>query len=104
MRSALELEDRVRTLALHREHGLLDAAALALARRERLGLEAHALGIAREHASHVRSPEPRLVATDSLANLDDDVLLVRGVALDERELQLVLEAGDLLLQLRRHAG
>ena len=39
VRPALELEDRERTLALHREHDLLDAAGLALARRERLGLE-----------------------------------------------------------------
>ena len=93
VRAALELEDRERALALHGEHRLLDTAALALARRERLGLEAEALGVPREHPAHVPRPERRLVAADALPDLDDHVLLVGGVALDERELELALRAG-----------
>ena len=100
VRSALELEDRERALALHGEHGLLDTASLALARRERLGLEAQALGVPREHPAHVPRPERRLIAAHTLPDLDDHILLVGGVALDERELEFAFEPVDLGFELR----
>ena len=49
-------------------------------------------------------PERRLVAADSLAHLDDHVLRVGRVALDERSLQLLLEALDVALEIRGHRG
>src|SRR5207247_6038082 len=103
MRAALVLEDRVRPVALHGEHDLLEAPRLALARRQELGAIAAALGVAPEHAVEVPGPERRLVAADALAHLDDDVLRVRGIALDERQLQLVFEPRETLLELRGQA-
>ena len=103
MRPSLELEDREGALPLDREHGLLDAAALALARRERLGLEPEPLGVPAEHPADVARPQPCLVAADALTDLDDHVLLVRRIALDEREGELLLEALDVGLELRRHS-
>ena len=50
----------------------------------------------------IRGPERRLVAADALAHLDDDVLGVGRVALDQRELQLLLEGAQALLQLGQH--
>ena len=91
VRAALVLEDGVGAVALDGEDDLLEAAGLVLARRERLGLEAAPLGVAGQHPVDVARPERRLVAADALAHLDDHVLVVGRVALDERELQLLLE-------------
>src|SRR3954451_22648082 len=102
MRAALPLEHRVRAVALDREHGLLDAAGFALARGKRLRLEAATLGVALQHPRDVRGPERSLVAADTLAHLDDHVLRIRRVLLDERELQLLLDARDLALVVRNH--
>jgi hypothetical protein len=99
VRAALVLEDRVRAAALHGEHDLLEAAALALVRGEQLRLEPAALRVAREHAEHVAGPDRGLVAADALADLDDHVLVVCRVLLDERELQLLLELGEAGLRL-----
>ena len=49
---------------------------------------------------HVAGPERRLVAADALADLDDHVLRVGGVALDEREPERLLEVVLALLELR----
>src|SRR4029453_796008 len=98
-RPALVLEDGERPLTLDGEHGLLDAAALALARRERLGLQAEPLGVTREHPPQVPGPERRLVTPHALSDLDDHVLLVGRVAFDERERELALEPLDLLFEL-----
>ena len=43
-----------------------------------------------------------LVPADALADLDDHVLAVGRVGLDERELELLLEARELLLELGHH--
>ena len=104
VRAALELEDRVRAVALDREGALLHPAALARAHLELLPLEAAPLGVALEHPRDVGRPERRLVAADALADLDDHVLVVGGVALDERELQLLLEPRDLGLVVGDHLG
>ena len=104
VRAALVLEDRVRAVALDRVDALLDPAAVARAHLELLPLEAAPLGVALEHPREVGGPERRLVAADALADLDDHVLLVGRVALDERELQLLLEPGDLGLVVGDHLG
>ena len=46
----------------------------------------------------------RLVAADALPHLDDHVLRVGRVALDERRLELLLEARDVALEVGRHRG
>ena len=102
--AALVLVDRVGAVALDREDALLDPAALARADLELLPLEAAPLGVALEHAREVAGPERRLVAADALADLDDHVLVVGRVALDERELQLLLEPRDLGLVVGDHLG
>jgi hypothetical protein len=100
VRPALPLEHRVGAVALDRERDLLEAGAVVRARAELLDLEAAPLGVAREHPVEVARPERRLVAADPLADLDDHVLAVRRVARHERELELVLERGEALLELR----
>ena len=52
-------------------------------------------------SARCRSPAHRrgLVAADALADLDDHVFAVRGVGLDERELQLFLERHEPFLEL-----
>src|SRR5215212_1444285 len=101
MRPALPLEDGVRAVALDGEDDLLEAAAFTPARRELLGREATALGVAREHAEHVARPQRRLVSADTLANLHEDVLPVGWIRLHERELDVTLEAFGLESQIRR---
>ena len=83
---------------------LLDPAALARADLELLPPEPAPLRVALEHPRDVGRPERRLVAADALADLDDHVLVVGRVALDERELQLLLEPGDLGLVVGDHLG
>jgi hypothetical protein len=103
MRAALVLEDGECPLALDREDDFLEAPLLALAGRQGLGPEATTLRIAGQHAVDVACPDRGFVAPDPLAHLDDDVLLVRRVLFDERELELVLEPRELLLELGCHA-
>jgi hypothetical protein len=74
---------------------------------ERLRREAQPLGVAGEHAVEVAGPDRGLVAACARADLDDDVLVVVGVALDHRQAQLLLEALDPLPrrpQLLAHLG
>src|SRR6188472_4227551 len=102
VRAALPFEHGERAVALHGEDRLLDAAALVLAPGQGLRAEPPALGVALEHARDLARPERRLVATDALPHLDDHVLAVGRVTLDERVPELVLEARDVVLELRRH--
>ena len=104
VRSPLPLEDRVGAVALDRERHLLVAPGLVRARAEHLGLEAPALGAAGQHPQDVARPERGLVAPDALADLDDHVLRVARVALDERELQLLLELGEAPLRVGQELG
>ena len=102
--AALVLVDGERAVALDGEHDLLEPARLALVRREDLGLEAAALGVAGQHPEDVARPERGLVAADALADLDDHVLRVGRVALDERRLELLLEPRHVALEIGRHRG
>ena len=100
MRTALPLEDRIRAVALDREADALESACRVGARLELLPLEPAPLGVAGQHAEEVACPERRLVAARRLADLDDHVLAVGRIGLYERELQLVLQPLDPLLELR----
>ena len=102
MRPALELEDRVRTVALDREHAFLQAAAVVRVRLDLLELEAASLRVALQHPLQVGRPQRSLVAADALPDLDDHVLVVGGVALGESELQLLLEPVDFRLVVGDH--
>ncbi len=99
MGAPLPLEDRVRALALDRERDVVVAAALARVGAEHLPFEAPGFGVAREHPEEIARPDRALVPARPLADLDDDVLLVVGVALDERHLELVLELREPRLEL-----
>jgi hypothetical protein len=85
VRAALELEDRIGPVALDRER------VAPVPDRQRLGLEAAPVGVAREHPVEVTRPDPRLLAARAGADLDDHVLVVVGIPLDHREADLLLE-------------
>src|ERR671922_294486 len=99
VRAALPLEDGVRPVTLDPEHDFLETAGLVRARSEHFALEAAPLRVAGEHPVEVARPQRRLVAADALADLDEHVLAVGRIGLDERELQLLLEAREPLLEL-----
>src|SRR5207249_1440079 len=75
-------------------------ASLVRDRPEQLDGEAAALGVAGQGAEEISGPQRRLVAADALADLDDHVLGVSGICFDQRELQLLLERRQPLLELR----
>ena len=77
----------------------LKTAAVVLARREDLRLEAAALGVALEHPRHLSGPERRLVAARGAPHLDEHVLLVERVLRRHRDAQLFLERRQPLLEL-----
>ena len=104
MRPAFELEDRVGAVALDRERRLLDAARVARRHLDLLPAEAAPLGVALQQPREIAGPELPLVAALAAADLDDHVLLVGGVALGERELQLLLEPRDVGLVVADHLG
>src|SRR3954454_21729797 len=92
MRAALVLEDRVRAVALDRER------VIALPHRQLLDLEATPLGVAHEHAEQVTGEQPGFVPARSRPDLDDHVLVVRGVGLDHRQPDLLGELLEALLR------
>src|SRR3954453_5252099 len=98
VRPALELEDRERAVALDRER----VVAAVLVGLEHLVGEATPLGVAGEHPEEVAGEQPGLVAAGPLADLDDDVLVVVGVALHPREADLLLELGEARLGRGEH--
>src|SRR5690242_12496559 len=104
MGAALVLEDRVGAVALHTVDAFLYPTALRRAGLELLPAVAAPLRVSLEHPAEIAGPERGLVSADALPNLDDHVLLVGGVALDERELQLLLEPDDLGLVVGDHLG
>src|SRR5258705_12965970 len=95
-----ELELAVRALARDPKDDLFEAALLRIALRQDLDLPAVALGVAREHTVDIRreegSPFPPLAGAD----LDDDVLLVEGIARHELTAQL----RERLFELARRRG
>src|SRR5207249_4059504 len=89
--AALELEPAPRAAALDEEDHVLETAGAGLAGGHHLDLPALALGVLRVHARQVSGEERRLVAARTRADLDEDVLVVVGVARQEQALQLLLE-------------
>ena len=66
----------------------------------RLDLPALMLGETQIHLVQIAREDRRLIAASGSADLDDDVLLVGGVARDEHELDVFLETGQLLFDRR----
>jgi len=100
MRSTLPLEHGVGALTLDPEGDLLVAAGFVRARAELFDGEAATFCVARQSAVEVGRPQSGLVPADPLTDFDDDVLAVRRVGLDERDLQLLLERDQPFLKLR----
>ena len=63
-----------------------------------LGLPADALGVAQIHPQQVAGEQGGLVAALARLDLEDDVLVVAGVARDEQQPQLLRQLLALLLQ------
>ena len=80
MHAAFVFEEAIRLLAFDREHDLFVAAGFALALREQLDLHLVRLGVAHVHPREIAREDGRLVAAGSGANLDEDVLVVVGIA------------------------
>src|SRR6185437_6507860 len=95
MAARLELEPGVRALAHDAGDDFLVAARLAGAFRHHLHLPAMALGEARVHAEEVAGEERALVAAGAGADLEEEVLLVVGIAWDEHALEVELQLGEL---------
>ena len=92
MGPALVLEDGVGAVALHRER------VGAVAGGYRLGAEAAALGVLRQHPLQVSRPEARLVAARPGPHLDDHVLVVVRIALDHGQPDGLVQLGQALLR------
>ena len=69
---------------LHRDRDVLVAAEVGLGRVEDLGLPAAALGVAQVHPQQVAGEQRRLLAALARLDLEDDVLVVVGVARHEQ--------------------
>src|SRR5207253_3037057 len=100
LHTGLELELRVRTSARYLEDDLFEATLFGLALREDLGLPAMALGVPRVHAVKIRPEERGLLPALAGTHLDDDVLLVEGIARHELRAQTFGE----VIGLRREEG
>ena len=85
------LQARVRVLAAHLHHGLLETAALRLRRRQQLGLPAMPFGVAPVHVQELRRPQGRLLTARSGADLHDDVLPVVRILGDQQQLERAAE-------------
>src|SRR2546426_3110663 len=89
--AALELEPAPRPAPVHEEDDVLEAARAGHAGIHDLDLPALALGVLRVHTRQLRGEQRGLLAACAGADLDEDVLLVVGIARQEQALQLVLE-------------
>ena len=76
-------------LGLHGDLDVLVAAELGLGGVDDLGLPADPLGVAQVHAQQVAGEQRRLVAARARLDLEDDVLVVAGVARDEQKAELL---------------
>ena len=97
--AGLELHLRVDLVALDAERDFLEAAALGLVGVDLLDLPLLEVGVARVHAVEVAREDGGLVAAGARADLDDDVLVVVGVARKQHDLELFLELGQRRLEL-----
>ena len=95
--ATLVLHDGVDLLARDLELDGLEAAGVGWAAGQDLGLPTLGGDEALVHLEEVAGEDAGLVAADAGANLDDGVLLVRGVGRDEHELDVLLQLGELLL-------
>jgi len=87
------------TAGLDRHLDVLVAAQLGLGGVDDLGLPADALGVPQVHPQQVAGEQGGLVAARARLDLEDDVLVVVGVARDEQEAQLLGQFLALLLQI-----
>ncbi len=85
------LKCRYGSIALNRDHDFLVPAGIAFAGRNELGLHPFVFGVAQIHARQIACKNRRFVAAGAAANLDEDVLIVVGVAGDHQLLQIALE-------------
>ena len=95
--AGLVLHDGVDALAGDLELDGLEAARVGRGAGEHLDLPALGGREALVHLVQVSREDARLVAADAGANLNDGVLLVVGVCRDEKELDVLLQGGELLL-------
>src|SRR5688500_18048431 len=91
--AGLELELRIGTCADHARDHLLVATGVARALRDDLDLPAVPLGEARVHPQKVAREERAFVPARAGADLEEEVLLVVGIARQQHALQVLLERG-----------
>ena len=99
MDAGLELHLAVHALALEREDDLLEPAGIGLGQGEHLLLPAARLREPAVHAIEIGREQRRLLAADTTADLDDDVLVVVRVARQEQLAQLAGEHRGARLEL-----
>ena len=99
VRAALELQVAPRAVAPHHERDLVEAAEVGRVGRQHLQLPARAQGVGLVHVEQVAGEEVGLLAALGAADLDDDVLALVGVLGQQQHLELVLEAGQVVLGL-----
>ena len=98
--SALVLEPRIGAGALDERGDRFQTADPGVVAVDDLDLPAPALGIALVHAEKLRGKERRLLAARSGADLEKDVARVIGVLGQEENLEVLIDAGEALGQLR----
>ena len=91
MDAPLELEPAPRALALDEQNHFLVAADAGDAGVHHLDLPALALGVLRVHAQEVGREQPGLVAAGPGTNLDEDILVIAGIAREQEPLEVAFE-------------
>src|SRR5437867_8088455 len=91
MDPTLEFQSAPGALALDEEDDFLVAADARRAGVHDLDLPALTLGVLRVHPQQVAGEEARLVTSGACADLDEDVLVVVGIARQEQALEIALE-------------
>ena len=91
-------------LGLHGDRDVLVAAEVGVLGVDDLGLPADALGVAQVHPQQVAGEQRGLLAALARLDLQDDVLVVVGVARDQQVLEPLLQPRDALLELGRLLG
>src|SRR5262245_55031968 len=99
MDASLVLQSAPGASPLDEEDHLLEAADAGRARVHHLDLPALALGVLRVHPGQLGREQRGLVAAGPCPDLEEDVLIVVGLARHEQTLELALEVGLLAAQL-----